>query len=286
MPTIFHDHGDFHLMDRAAFDFQHALASHPNLSLARLAETIPQIDPRLVFHSGRKMSKGEDFEQAITANRQVESIADAIANIETSNAYIMVREPESHIAFFDIHRQLVSEIERHVAARGWGQIIINPRSYLFISSPGSVTPFHYDRASNFLLQIRGTKEVTVFPPWDDRVITPQAYESHMAYEEATVRWKASIDPRGKTFVCGPGNAIHIPFAAGHYVQNGKSELSITLSIFFNHRRSQVQLNALYWNHKLRHRMGTLGLKPVPVGRLDLLDQTKSLMFRMHQRIAR
>ena len=32
------------------------------------------------------------------------------------------------------------------------------QGFIFISSPGSVTPFHIDPENNFLLQIRGSKK--------------------------------------------------------------------------------------------------------------------------------
>lgn len=285
MSPIFNSSSAFHHLDRTAFGFRHNLIDDPSLTLERLVETIPQIEPRFVFHSGRAMSKGEDFEHALNENRRIDSVSEAIAGLRSSKAYIMVREPERHAAFADIHKQLVAEIERQVAARRWGKAIIEPRTYLFLSSPGSVTPFHYDRASNFLLQIRGTKEVTVFPPWNDCVITSEEYESHMAYEESAVKWKPDSEPLGRTFVCGPGDALHIPFVAGHHVLNGADDLSITLSIFFNHRRSWAQLNALRWNNKVRTRLKRFGWKPIPAGRYAWLDQAKSLALRTHQRLS-
>lgn len=286
MKPIFEASAPFHLQDQTPFSFRHNLVDHPSLRIEKLAETIPELEKRFVFHSARKMSKGEDFEQALTENREVESIESAIANIRQSDAYIMVREPERHAAFSGIHRQLTAEIEHQVSQRGWGRSLIEPRAYLFISSPDSITPFHYDRASNFLLQIRGAKEVTVFPPWHEKVITSHEYESHMAYQEASVKWKPESEHLGRKFTCSAGDALHIPFVAGHHVRNGSGDLSITLSIFFNHRRSWAQLKALRWNNKLRSRLSRLGLKPVSVGRNTALDHLKSLAYRAHQRFTR
>lgn len=285
MYKCFNSEIDVSLLDRTPFQFKQNFAGHPALTLKNITETIPQLDQRLVFFSGRKMEKGEDFEKAITEGRKVQSIEDVIANLSTSSSYIMLREPEAHPAFQALHAELVADITNTVRARGQGSAPIDPRSYIFISSPGSITPFHFDRASNFLLQIQGSKEVSVFSPLDDRVITAADYESHIEYQEGSIQWKPESESFGQKFVCRAGDALHIPFLAGHHVKNGP-EVSITLSIFFNDKRSSTQLNALKYNHKVRNKLQRLGWAPFPVGRVPLLDSFKSLAHRAHARLRR
>ena len=40
--------------------------------------------------------------------------------------------------------------------------------FIFISSPGSITPFHMDPEYNFLLQIRGEKQISIWGGKDRR----------------------------------------------------------------------------------------------------------------------
>jgi hypothetical protein len=60
---------------------------------------------------------------------------------------------------------------------------------LFIVSPNAMTPFHFDRCSNFLMQIRGSKEVAVFPNFNEEVVPAAECESYMHREEAKPLWK-------------------------------------------------------------------------------------------------
>ncbi|HOZ25686.1 MAG TPA: cupin-like domain-containing protein, partial [Thermomonas sp.] len=175
-------------------------------------------------------------------------------------------------------------IEQTIRERGWGDKALFPRCYVFISAPNSITPFHFDRASNFLLQIRGSKQVSVFKPWDDRVISPVEYERRGADEPTAVRWKPESAAFGTTYTCGPGDALHIPFAAGHHVRNGPDDLSVTLSIFFNHRRSRDQLQALRFNNRMRKLLAPWGMTPARVGQVDALDACKSLINRSMDRL--
>lgn len=281
MMRVFNDVADFAYQDKQAFRFSHRLADHPSLAMANLTEMIPTLPKHQVYYSAKRMSTGDNFDRAISDHRD-QSVEDVIEGIRTSEAYIMVREPETHPSFHDLHRELSADILHSIKRRGLGDRAIDPRSYLFISSPNSVTPFHYDRASNFLLQVQGSKEVTVFPPWDPRVITDVEYEGHMARNGQEVTWKPEAAKLGKTFRCESGDALHIPFVAGHHVRNGP-ELSITLSIFFNHRRSWNQLKALKFNNRLRRVLNPIGMKPTPVSRSHRLDTLKSLSYRVAEK---
>lgn len=278
MMRVFEDAPDFAHQDRQAFRFRHRLAEHPALKMNNLTAMIPTLPENQVYFSARRMEQGENFDKAITDHRKEHSIEQVIEGIRTSNAYIMVREPEKHPSFHELHRELSADIEHSIRRRGFGNRALEPRSYLFISSPNSVTPFHFDRASNFLMQIEGTKEVTIFPPLDSRVITDEEYEGHISRNGQEVEWKPEAAPLGKTFHCQPGDALHIPFVAGHTVKNGPG-LSITLSVFFNHRRSMAQMNALLMNKRLRPLLGRLGMQPTKVGHHHRLDSTKSFVYR-------
>ncbi len=283
MMRVFEDTEDFANQDRRAFRFRHRLAGHPALQLDNLAKVIPTLPENQVYFSARRMEQGENFDHAITDHRKGHSIEQIIDGIRTSNAYIMVREPEKHASFHELHRELSADIAHSIQRRGFGDRALEPRSYLFISSPNSITPFHFDRASNFLMQIQGTKEVTIFPPFDPRVITDAEYEGHIARSGQEVAWKPAAEPLGTEFHCEPGDALHIPFVAGHSVKNGP-ELSITLSIFFNHNRSMEQMNALLLNNRLRRVLKPLGMSPTPVSRSRRLDSAKSFAYRALRKI--
>lgn len=284
MLSILGNDAPFEQHDREPYAFRHGIADHPLLGIESLQELVPQFDPKKVYFSMRRMQQGEDFNRAITDGREGASVVELIQGLRSNQGYIMVREPELHPSFTDLHRALTDDIESMLRSRGFAQKAIGVRSYLFISSPDSVTPFHFDRASNFLLQIRGSKALTVFRPWDERVITATEYEAHSAYSDCAVRWKPECEALGSQFHCAPGDAVHIPFLGGHHVRNGSDDLSITLSVFFNTPRTLEQLNALRCNHRLRPLLGRVGLQPAPVGRQRWRDAGKSYLSRVYDRL--
>lgn len=276
---------EFALHDRRAFGFRHRLGGHPALELDHLSDILPGYGPNQAYFSMRRLQREEDFFGAISQERGTAGAREAIARVRDGEGYIMIREPETHPSLREVHDILLGDVEMQLRRTGLGKAAIDARSYLFISSPGSVTPFHFDRASNFLLQFRGNKQVTVFKPWDSRVIRQQELEMHTSGAPQAVAYKPESEAFGQRFECGPGDALHIPFVAGHHVLNGSDDVSVTLSVFFNHHRSLRQLHALKYNHRARKLWSRAGLAPLPVGRFAPLDAGKAWLSRSYDRLS-
>lgn len=272
------DDAPFELHDRLAYKFRHQLHDQSVLTLESLCKFIPSLPEKHVFYSKGLLKTQDNFDRAPKDHPNGLSIEETVENMRTSNSYIMVREPEISPAFKDIHAALIDDIREVIGRRGWGDRVLNPMLFLFVSSPNSVTPFHIDRASNFLLQIRGSKTVTVFPPWDERVVTQEESERRLAYE-GNPAWKPEHAALGHDFHFEPGEAIHIPFLAGHHVKNGAEDVSISLSIFFNHQESAHRLRALMFNHHMRGPLSRIGMTPAPVAANDFRDHLKSQTYR-------
>ena len=76
------------------------------------------------------------------------------------------------------------------------------------------------------------------------------------------------------FELNPGQGLHFPVEAPHWVQNG-SELSISFSFTFRTDESERREVLYRMNHKLRK----LGLSPAPVGKSKLVDGGKFALVR-------
>ena len=100
-------------------------------------------------------------------------------------------------------RDLVAELSRDIATlmhkKGAGARPRDLETWLFIVSPGAFTPLHFNRFSNFLLQFRGRKPVTVFEPWNPEVIEHAACGAYVAREERRMGHLTS--PRVRTWLC-------------------------------------------------------------------------------------
>lgn len=269
---------DFLAFDRAAFKFQHRLMGHPALSLENLARVIPALPKKQVMQSMGRLKNGDDFEGTFRDQRGDPGIERTIENIRTSDSYVMVSSPEVDPSFAPLYRELVADVEALMRQHGAGSRIVEPQLYLFIASPGSVTPFHIDRYSTFLMQFRGSKEVSVFGQWDDRVVSPAHREAYMAYANTRLPWSQETDALGTSFKFSPGEALHIPFVAGHHVRNGDDDVSISMSIIFNTPQSMAWRRALAFNHTVRPVLGRVGLAPAPVGVQPWRDAAKSRLW--------
>ena len=263
------------LLDRQAFTFRHQLLGHPALTLENLGRMIPTLPGTQVHYSKGSLQRSDDFDQAQKLHGNGLSIEETIETIRTSDSYIMIRSPQTDASFQPLFRDLIGDIEGLMRQRGVGRQAHSPMLYLFISSPHSVTPFHIDRYANVLMQIQGTKEIRVFPQWDERIVPSTVRESVMAQSGKRVEWKPEHEALGTAFHLAPGDALHIPLAAGHHVLNGP-EVSISLSIFFHTDATRSLSQAMALNDLVRRRTG---LPLGAVGRSPLRDAVKAGVWR-------
>lgn len=274
----FEDSETLDLLDRDAFKFTHKLMEHPALKLESLSQAIPAMPKDRVMYSLGKLKNGDDFEETFLTRPTERSIEETIETIRISNSYVMVAGPEVHPSFASLHRELISDVENLMRRLGVGTMAIDPKLYLFIASPDSITPFHIDRYSTFLMQFRGSKEVSVFPQWDERVVASAHRDAYVAYSNTRLPWQQETDALGTKYEFHPGEALHIPFIAGHHVRNGSSDVSISMSIIFNTAQSMAWRRAMNFNHYARRLLGRVGVTPKPVGQDVWRDGAKSRVW--------
>lgn len=272
------------LLDRASFKCRHKLLGHPALEFSNLARVIPALPAKHVMYSVRQLATGENFEQTFSKRPLERSIEETLENMRTSDSYVMIQSPEADPSFRDLHRQLLDDVEQLMRQRGVGKVAQNPHLYLFIASPGSITPFHLDRYSTFLLQFSGSKKVSVFPQWDESVVTAPRLEDYVAYHNTSLPWTPDMNALGTHYQFAPGDALHIPFAAGHHVHNGPEDVSVSMSIIFNTEESMRWRHALNFNHAARRRLGRVGLSVEPVGHSNLRDRVKARVWSMYSTV--
>src|SRR3546814_11084435 len=72
--------------------------------------------------------------------------------------------------------------------------------WIFITSPNTVTPFHFDKEHNFILQIHGRKRIYV---WDHRDTVVASEHSrdlfHLSNERYLLRWREEFRERARGF---------------------------------------------------------------------------------------
>lgn len=252
----------------------HRLASHPLLeteSLARLAESLGE--------ASVEYNKG-DLPIGIAPEDVPEnglSIGDTIRRIETANSWAVLKNIEQDEAYRGLLMDLLGEIE--AITRPKTGRMLRPQGFIFISSPGSMTPYHFDPEHNILLQVRGTKTMTVFPAGDTRFAPSQAHESYHMGGHRNLVWSDDFLAHGTQVPLAPGEAIFVPVMAPHFVRNGPSP-SLSLSITWRSDWSFAEAEAHATNALLRK----WGLNPAPTRRYPSRNRAKAYAWKVLRRM--
>lgn len=265
--------GDFekHKLDRAPFEFRHNMTNHPVLTLENISKILEELPEEKVMFSKGLNDLKVNFDNALDNDTKKLNLREMIETIRTSNCYIAARNLEMHDSFQELYKDIMDDIGVLLEHNKTGQRPQEPMVWLFIASPGAVTPFHFDRSSNFIFQIRGSKELAVFPPRVEEIISAQDTESYIDWSSQLPPWREELDQYAHKFNFKAGEAVHIPFVSGHYVKNGPEDVSITMSIFFHSKETKRWSEAMKFNNRLRR----FGIKPSPVGKTPLIDTMKS-----------
>jgi len=247
----------------------HALADHPLLQLDALVELGKRQQARKLVrtHSGQA-SAGTSFADAPNLHPNVRSAADTLAGIASANAWMSLLNVQADPIYRQLVDDLLDEVRPVVDAHDPGMGY--RAGWIFVSSPGAVTPFHIDHEHNFIMQIRGTKRLYV---WDhrDRVAVPERGQElfHDQHSREGVVWSEALRPRARVLELAPGLGGYMPSTTPHLVENGDRP-SITIS-FTYYTDATRQRELLYrGNARLRR----LGLRPRPVGESPRADAVK------------
>jgi hypothetical protein len=254
---------------RRPFGVEHRLVDHPLLTLdgiAELADALPRTaverhraDLPLVMPGGAPDLDGRP--------------SDTVHSIETNNCWMVLWNIEQIPAWRTLLHECLDDVEAHVAGRDGG--MIQRQGFLFLSAPNAVTPAHFDPEHNLLLQVRGTKEMTVA-----RFTDPADQQRELdRYYDGGHRNLESVPVEAQTFVLSPGRGVYVDSFAPHWVRN-RDAVSISLSITFRTRRSEAAERA----HALNARLRRLGLHPRPAGEDGRRDRAKAALVHGADRI--
>lgn len=250
--------------NRRPFKIEHHLADHPLFELSRLVELAQHLPESRVEYNPGNLSVSHDPNKT---PRNGLSIEETIARIEECKSWMVLKNVELDGEYGALLDACLDAMRPYTEAVAPG--MCRREGFVFISSPGSVTPFHIDPENNFLLQIRGQKDVYLFDREDRVVISERDVESFFAGAHRNVPFDDAFRSRGELFELVPGEGLHFPVAAPHWVKNG-SAVSISFSITFQTDDSLRRQSLYRFNRQMRR----LGLDPTPVGKSPTCDAVK------------
>jgi hypothetical protein len=249
---------------------RHEACGHPLLTLEALVGLAQRLPARNVEYYRGDVPIG--IEGADTPSNGL-SIADTIRRIEQCGSWMVLKFIEQDETYRALLHDILGEVEPAVRATTGG--MLKREGFIFISSPGSVTPFHFDPEHNILLQIRGRKTMTIFPADDEGIASAAEHERFHNGGHRNLPWQEGFAGSGRPFELVPGKAVHVPVKAPHWVKNGP-EVSISLSITWRSEWSYREEFARRWNHMVRR----AGLAPRSPRRWPHQNHAKSLGYRV------
>jgi hypothetical protein len=248
---------------------RHSLVDHPLLtleSIAELADSLPlssierhRADLPVVVPGGAPEIKGPPSE--------------TVRGIESNGCWMVLWYLEQAPPYKALLDAVLDEAEEYVSGRGGG--MQRREAFLFLSAPNAVTPVHFDPEHNFLLQIRGAKDMNVCA-WDD----PETEQRELnRYHDGGHR-NLDVMPRdSKTFRLNPEDGVYVPPWRPHWVQN-QDAVSISLSITFRTAVSERGERV----HMVNSRLRRIHLSPRPPGSSPRVDRAKEIAYMFVNRL--
>jgi hypothetical protein len=253
---------------------RHRLMDHPLLQLPSLVELSKRLESRgrVRTHSS-DATPGTPFNTAPKLHPNRMTAASTLQQIEQAKAWMSLLNVQTD----DTYRSLVDEVLDDVKP---GVDRLDPGmcyrgGWIFITSPNTVTPFHFDKEHNFILQVSGRKTLYV---WDHRDTVAASEEArdrfHACHERDRLHWDDSLRERATVFHLEPGQGAYMPSTSPHMVENGDNA-SVTISFtYYTHATRRDSLL-----HAAHERLRGWGMSPPAVGQNAMLDFLLHTGFR-------
>jgi hypothetical protein len=275
--------------DRHPFKISHDLVTHPLLQLPRLVKLARSLDRPILYFRGdhainqvdAAVGSGELKRTFLDRklSRPALSATETIAQIESCRAWLQLRDVGSDPEYASLLGKIIDEFR--VPSERVAPGLSAPRADIFVSSPGATTPFHLDEEHNFLLQIRGSKKLSIANGFDPAVLDRACLSSYFRGSGELVFFSEHLAQHSIHVDLLPGEGVHIPPCFPHWVQNDDA-VSISLGILWY---SDVTARRRYL-YRVNGLMEQAGLKPAAPGDRPMSDAIKTLPQTIKRRLRR
>ena len=122
--------------------------------------------------------------------------------------------------------------------------------------------------------------MTVFPGENETLIAAEVQEAfHLGQHHRNLPWDDGFAAHGEPIALAPGEALHVPVKAPHWVRNGPVP-SISLSLTWRSEWSTAEADARAFNRVLRG----WGVRPQRPGAFPARNAGKALAWRVMRRL--
>ncbi|WP_145197880.1 transcription factor [Planctomycetes bacterium Poly30] len=251
------------------FPVQHDLVDHPLFDIERLASLAASLPAhRVEWNAGDLPASVRRDDVRSNGLSAVETLR----SIHRCGSWIVLKHVQLDRDYARLLHECLSPIQAALGVQGLS--LSRPVGFIFVSSPGATTPCHLDPESNFLLQVRGTKSISTLPRLDPRFVLLEELERFTVGGDRHVQLEDSALAEAVGHELSPGDGLHVPIHAPHFVVNGPA-VSVSFSLTFQTEATDRERGVLWMNHRLR----SLGLEPTPPGTSNALDLAKLTLFK-------
>lgn len=256
------------LENRRPIAFRHNLAEHDALTLEAVAQLSDRLGEASVTSEAavKPLVTGETVVEPSRTPRP----ADLIRDLDDNGAWMTLLNIEQDPAY----RDFVDEVINATAA----QCSFGPKSwrrragFIFASSPGAVTPAHFDIEQSLIMQLRGNRTLSFGR------FANEATKNHeiSRYWNGSYGRLATMPELQMDLPLGPGDGAYIPPYVPHWLQNSDAtSLSLTLTFFTRSNENESLLQVF------NERASKVGLTPKPVGTSIVRDRAKIAAMRTY-----
>jgi hypothetical protein len=249
---------------RRSVEFAHDLHRDDRLTLASVADLADRLPRRSVIAD--TAAQPLLVPQGGPPRGVLERPGDVIRDLHNANAWLTLLMVEEDPAMAELMNTYLDRLEAGMSAQQGKRVKMRKRvAFVFVSSPNSVTPVHFDIEHSLLMQVSGCKTVSVGRFESDAV---RRHELDRYWNGSHGRIE-TLQPEVAAYTLTPGRAVYIPPGTPHWVHNGPDiSLSVTLTYFTQATVRETRVEN--FNAKLRRRH----LNPREPGRSAALDTAK------------
>ena len=250
---------------RRSVGFIHDLHLDERLTLASVADLADRLPRRSVIAD--TAAQPLLVPQGGPPRGALERPGDVIRDLRNANAWLTLLNVEEDPGMAELMNTQLDQLESGMIARqGNKRGKMHRRvAFVFVSSPNSVTPDHYDIEHSLLMQVSGQKTVSIGRFQSDAV-RRREFDRYWDGSHGRIE---NLPPEVAAYTLTPGQAVYIPPGTPHWVHNGPDiSLSVTLTYF---TAATIRENRIEdFNSHLRRRH----LNPREPGRSAVVDTAK------------
>ncbi|HEY4352111.1 MAG TPA: cupin-like domain-containing protein [Paraburkholderia sp.] len=254
-------------LHKKAFGVHHPLAGHREFSIEALEEAAMEASRRKgdLYVDAGNFSFADKWGTTPKPDMTIHEIFD---RIETAGAWLVMKHVESNRAYKALLDEFV-EFLLEIAGPEGSRLLSNAEMIVLVTSPRRKSAFHFDAEVNFLAQVQGSKDIWICDPLDRSVTTEEEIERYYSVANNAGTFKPHAETVARRFTQRPGDAVHIPTHASHWVQNHDSvSVSVSLNMEFPRRFADT--------YRANYYLRRFGIKPRPPGQSDVVDRSKAV----------